>query len=164
MKVIYFDTSAYVKLFSQEPGSATANSLFGLAHDGRIQIYMSYWTINETCAALDRKHRNKELNDEQYRIVSATISKNLMLQGYSNVGLIMLANVIVKNSIDVINTYHVSADDALHLYTAYILKCDHFLCQDKKLINKTDGAISSMKVSNITDEPAMTVLMKELES
>lgn len=99
-------------------------------------------------------------------IISATIHKNLIsnAQQDSNVGLIPLENVILKNSIDVINNYHVSADDALHLYTAFLMKCDYFLCHDRKLVNKTKSEISTMKILNIADSYSMTRLTKELDS
>lgn len=166
MKTIYFDSSAYVKLFTQEPGSDIADLLFGLAYDKRVQIYMSYWAINETCAAIDRKHMRTELSNEEYDIISATIHKNLIsyAEQDSNVGLIPLENVILKNSIDVINNYHVSADDALHLYSAFLMKCDYFLCHDLKLVNRTKSEISTMKILNMADSYSMTQLTKELDS
>jgi predicted nucleic acid-binding protein len=163
---LYFDSSAYVKLFKQEPGTETASLLFRLAHDKRIQILMSYWTINETTAALDRTFRRGEILEEYYPIIRATIIKNLMLYGDqgSNVGIVPLHNSILRYSIDVINQLHVSADDALHLYTAYAMNCDYFLCDDYKLVNKASGGISTLKILNITDSPSMTKLTKELET
>ena len=91
---IYFDSSAYVKLFKQEPGTESASLLFRLAHDKRIQILMSYWTINETSAAIDRTHRRGEISDENYPIIRATLLKNLILYGdqSSNVGIVPLHN------------------------------------------------------------------------
>ena len=165
MKTVYFDSSAYVKLFAPEPGSDIADLLFRLAHLKRIQIWMSYWTINETSAAIDRKHRRREISNEEYDIISATIIKNLIYYADedSNVGLVSLDDIILKNSIDVIINYHVSADDALHLYTAFFMKCDYFLCHDDKLVNRTNKEISNMKVLSITDAAAMLTLMKEFE-
>jgi predicted nucleic acid-binding protein len=82
----------------------------------------------------------------------------------SNVGIVPLHNSILRYSIDVINQLHVSADDALHLYTAYATNCDYFLCDDYKLVNKASGGISTLKILNITDSPSMTKLTKELET
>lgn len=163
---LYFDSSAYVKLFKQESGTATANLLFRLAHDKRIQILMSYWTINETTAALDRTYRRREISDENYPIIRATLIKNLILYGDegSSVGIVPLPNVILRHSIDVINQFHVSADDALHLYTAFVMNCDYFLCDDRKLVSRTNGEISNVKVLSITDPLSMNRLIKELEA
>jgi predicted nucleic acid-binding protein len=163
---IYFDSSAYVKLFKQEPGTESASLLFRLAHDKRIQILMSYWTINETSAAIDRTYRRGEISDENYPIIRATLLKNLILYGDqgSNVGIVPLHNSILRNSIDVINQFHVSADDALHLYTAFAMNCNYFLCDDYKLLNKTGGEISNMKVLSVVDPLAMNKLIKELDT
>ena len=96
---------------------------------------ISYWIINETSAAIDRTHRRGEISDENYPIIRATLLKNLILYGDqgSNVGIVPLHNSILRNSIDVINQIHVSADDALHLYTAFAVNCNYFLCDDYKL-------------------------------
>jgi predicted nucleic acid-binding protein len=166
LKTYYFDSSAYVKLFRHEPGSDTADQLFRLAHVRRIRILMSYWTINETTAALDRIHRKKEISDGDYSLISSTITDNLRSYGEqgSNVGIVPIPIVILRNSINLINQYHISADDALHLYTAIITKCDYFLFEDKKFKNRVDTEIGNMKLLDISDARAMNILMKELDS
>lgn len=73
MRKIYFDTSAYVKTYSQEAGTDVADALFKLAEDKRVKIVLSIWAVNEAVAAIDRKHRRGELTDLQCDLIFATI-------------------------------------------------------------------------------------------
>ncbi len=75
MRKIYFDASAYVKIYSQEAGTDIADSLLKLAEDGRVKIIMSIWAVNEAIAAIDRKHRRGEIRDNQRDQIFATILK-----------------------------------------------------------------------------------------
>ncbi len=111
-------------------------------------------------------HARGEISHENYPIIRATLIKNLILYGDegSSVGIVPLPNVILRHSIDVINQFHVSADDALHLYTAFVMNCDYFLCDDRKLVSRTNGEISNVKVLSITDPLSMNRLIKELEA
>ena len=46
----------------------------------------------------------------------------------------------------------------------FAMNCNYFLCDDYKLLNKTGGEISNMKVLSIVDPLAMNKLTKELET
>jgi predicted nucleic acid-binding protein len=61
VRKIFFDSSVYVKAFTQESGIEIVSQLFQLAYDKRIQILLSVWAINETISAVDRKHRRREI-------------------------------------------------------------------------------------------------------
>lgn len=90
MRKIYFDTSAYVKLSSQVGGTEVADSLFKLAEDKRVKIVMSIWAVNETVAAIDRKHRRGEIRDHKrdliFAIVLATVQGNFSKTKYDSIG------------------------------------------------------------------------------
>jgi hypothetical protein len=75
VKKIYFDSSVYIKAFSKEPGTDVVNQLLQLAYDGRLEILLSVWAINETFAAIDRDERRvrrKEIASEQEKMIFAT--------------------------------------------------------------------------------------------
>ena len=74
MKRIYFDSSAYTKVFTEETGSDNAKRLFELAYKNRVKIVLSVWTINESIAAIDKKcHQKKMMSQELCRkIIAAT--------------------------------------------------------------------------------------------
>jgi predicted nucleic acid-binding protein len=78
VKKIYFDSSVYVKAFSKEPGTDVVNQLLQLAYDGRLEILLSVWAINETFAAVDRKIRRKEIASEQEKMIFATFFQDFV--------------------------------------------------------------------------------------
>lgn len=166
MRKIYFDTSAYVKIYSQEAGTDVADSLFKLAEDSRVKIIMSIWTVNEAIAAIDRKHRRGEINDSQRDRIFATIIKRTIdyaEKPNAPVNFIPIERRILTLSSDVITQYHVSADDALHLYTAYATECECFIYQDEKLKKATGGNVSGMPLFDITSHVDMNRLLKSFE-
>jgi len=62
MALVYFDSSALVKLVVEEEGSDVASALW----DGCDAALSSRLAYPEVCAALAAAHRNHELDDEGY--------------------------------------------------------------------------------------------------
>ena len=67
MKLIYLDTSAYLKEFAREKGSDAIATLFELCKKGEIRLLISEWTINEGIAVIDRKLRRGEITIRRTR-------------------------------------------------------------------------------------------------
>ena len=65
MKRVYLDTSAYLKEFSPETGSETISKLFSACESGKVVLVTSQWTLSESIAAIDKKHRRVELSLEE---------------------------------------------------------------------------------------------------
>lgn len=164
MRRVYFDTSAYVKIFNQEAGSDIATLLFELAHEKRVQILMSIWVVNEAFTAVDRLHRRQEIRDDQRAQILASMIRHTLdfTTPSSGVLLIPTSRELVNKSKDIIIECHVSADDALHLYTAFAMDCECFVYRDDKLKRATGGEVSGMKLLDITDNKDMNPLMKTL--
>jgi predicted nucleic acid-binding protein len=163
INTFYFDSSAYVKLYSQEVGSDCANQFFTLAKVGRVAIMMSYWTINETYAAVDKKIRKKEIQPEQRGKIIASINNSMIQYGDedSNIGFVSVTNDVLNNSLDVIEKYRISADDALHLYTAYLSNSNYFICHDHKLVNAIENNEYGIQVIDITNTAKIELILKE---
>lgn len=161
---VYFDSSAYVKIFAQESGSQDARLLFELAHEGRVQIFMSTWTINETIAAIDRKHRRMEISENELKRILATIIKNTIeySEDSKTITFIPIDREIVDRSQDIIMSRHVSADDALHLYTAYAKDCQYFIHHDEKLKKQIGKKIDDLTLIDVTDHAEINALVKRL--
>jgi predicted nucleic acid-binding protein len=93
MSRIYFDTSAYVKVYKRERGSSRAKTLIDLtSQNKKLKIIMSYWVINESIAVVDharRKYRGisrkPEISEKQWQIVRATILKRIIEYSGSNI-------------------------------------------------------------------------------
>jgi predicted nucleic acid-binding protein len=118
VKKIFLDTSAYVKVFTQESGTQEVDQLMDLAHESRIQILLSVWAMNEAIAAVDRKcFQRRGITPDERDIILATILK----QGIDwadpnrNVYFVPLDPATVNGSVELIYKLHISADDALQL-------------------------------------------------
>jgi predicted nucleic acid-binding protein len=165
IKTFYFDSSAYVKLYSQEVASDLANQFFTLAKLGRVAITMSYWAINETYAAIDRKIRKKEISPVQRKKIIASINNNMIKYGTenSNIGLVSVTNEVLKNSFNMIEQYRISADDALHFYSAYVTNSNYFVCHDHKLVNAIKNNDCEIEVIDITNTTMTEVMLSQLK-
>jgi len=166
LKKIYFDTSAYVKIYSQEAGTEVADSLFKLAEDERTKIVMSIWAVNETIAAIDRKNRRGEIRDPQRDMIFATILRRMIAYAENPnapIDFIPITRSILTLSSDIIKQFHVSADDSLHLATAYATECQCFICHDDKLIKTIGKDMSGMTIIDITSHADTNPLLKSLD-
>jgi len=155
-----------VKIFSQEPGSQEVTHLMELAHEGRIQILLSVWAINEAIAAIDRKYNQRhEITLEDRDTVIATI----LQQGLEwsdpkyNVYFVPLEKTIINGSITLVTKLHISADDAIQVYTSFIKHCEAFICSDEHIKNNVDHKLEDMRILDITDSYETNRLFKCIE-
>jgi predicted nucleic acid-binding protein len=166
VKKIFFDTSAYVKIFSQEPGTQEAKQLMDLAHEGRIQILLSVWAINEAIAAIDKKcFQRKEISANERDIIIATILKQSIewTDPSYNVHFVPLDAAIVSGSVELIYKLHISANDALHLYTAFAMECEALICKDDPLKKNADYKLENLRILDITTHAEMNPLFRSIE-
>jgi predicted nucleic acid-binding protein len=174
MTRIYFDTSAFVKVFHKEEGSTEAIKIIDHAEKhNNIQIIMSVWTINETISAIDQKaYQKTEISKKEAGISIGSIIRKTKEYSRENsrISFIPLDNTIVRESLTFVYDSHLSADDALHIFTAYLHDCEYFLCQDKGIKRKIDGKVSvrsekiKMRVLDITKEKDINELINKLDS
>jgi predicted nucleic acid-binding protein len=174
MKKIYFDSSVYTKVFAKEEGSDTAKRIIKLAETTNdIQIIMSVWTINEVISAIDKKaYQTHEINEKESKQAIATVLQRSIeypRTGKSNIYFARVEHDIIKESTVLIHSLHISADDALHVFTAFYHNCEYFICRDKELKRKIHKQISvtqhnahnpKMVVLDITNEEDMKLLLK----
>jgi predicted nucleic acid-binding protein len=141
MKKIYFDSSAYTKAFANEEGSDIAKRIIKLAETTNdIQIIMSVWTINEALSAIDQKaYQTREITEKQSKQAIATVLQRSIeypRTGKSNIYFAPVEHEIIKGSTVLIHSLHISADDALHVFTAFYHNCEYSICRDKDLKRK----------------------------
>lgn len=170
---IYFDTSAYVKVFHKEKGSTEAKKIIGYAEKhNNIQIKMSVWTINETIAAIDQKaYQRTEISKKEAGISIGRIIRKTKEYSKENsmISFIPLDNTIVRESIAFIYDSHISADDALHIFTAYLHDCEYFICQDNGIKQKMKNKLAirpekiKMQILDITKEDDINYLINNLD-
>jgi predicted nucleic acid-binding protein len=165
MHRIYLDSSAYVKIFKREMGSKLAKQLVSLAENNRIRIFLSYWVINETIAAIDKTHIQRgEIKNTRKEIIIATILKKLIDYSESNIVVIPLNHRFARDSVSYIYKFNISADDALHVFVAVKNNCEYFICKDNRLKQNIDNKIGKLHVVDITSKKEMDRLFKQFSA
>jgi predicted nucleic acid-binding protein len=171
-KRVYFDTSAVIKEFVLEKGSELIDKITNAARDQKLQIVSSVWSINESIAVIDRLSRQKfeetgnpKLSTrEKQEIISTFVERVLGSDENSNFFFAPIAHEIVSKSRVLIDGYHISADDALHVYTAYIFDCTFFLIHDYKTVNRIKkGLEKDIKVIDLGEDSDIQYVTSELK-
>lgn len=152
---IYFDTSVYVKSFKDEDGSNSVNRIIQIAKKNKqLKILMSWWTLNESITAIDSNYKQRKLlsSEERNKIIATILYSSIKyLQNYQNILFVPITSNIVRNSISLIHSLHISADDALHVYTAKKHRCKYFIFQDAHLKRQVTNKMDGMTMVDITD-------------
>ncbi|RMF91434.1 MAG: PIN domain-containing protein [Methanobacteriota archaeon] len=122
---IYLDTSAFVKRYSDEEGSDIVNKVFE-SHE----IVTSHWTLAEAVAAIDKKVARRQITvDERDFSLSVLFSDVL-----GKVTFVKLSDEFLYPVIETVLSHHISADDALQLFSCMVSLSPVFLACDKNLI------------------------------
>lgn len=130
--ILYFDTSALVKLFSMEKGSDEVKALIS---DKSNQIWVSELALVELICAVYRKFRNHELPEEILAPVHEKIKKQFEL-----FNIIPLDSDTIQESQSLIErfgkNYGLRTLDALHIagFNIMVGTAWHFVSSD---INQT---------------------------
>lgn len=134
----YLDSSALIKRYAPEAGTAWVKQLFDpvLNH----QAYFSQVTGVEVAAGLSRKVRTKELSSKYYQLVLQLFLNDLDQGDYN---IVPLNDTMVELAIDLTKRHPLRAYDALHLATA-------------KTVNT---ALASAQLSQLTFVSADTSLL-----
>jgi len=129
---IHLDTSAYVKGFNEEARSDVIEDIFDKCEQKRLEIVTSWWTISESIAALDQAFRKKGiiLKPQRNAAISSLLGKTSDLSKQESLILVEMNEKIIVASWEIIRRMHLSADDALHLFTAKVGKCDLMVVAD----------------------------------
>lgn len=109
----YLDSSALIKRYAPETGTAWVKRLFdpALSH----QAYFSQVTGVEVAAGLSRKVRTKELSSKYYQLVLQLFLDDLDRGDYH---IVPLNDTMVQMAIELTKRHSLRAYDALHLATA----------------------------------------------
>jgi predicted nucleic acid-binding protein len=134
VKLIYLDTSAYLKEFAREQGSDAIATLFKSCESGEIRLIISEWAINEGIAAVDRKLRRGEMTvAERDGVIREVLRETRKLALTTNLTLIPVESALVSSSARLITQRHLSADDALQLFSALAAGAEAFVSTDSRL-------------------------------
>jgi len=122
---IYLDTSALVKRYCEEGGSDVVNDVF----ESDNEIVTSYWTLAEAIAAIDKKVAKRQISEEERDFVISVLFSDVL----NRITFVKISNEFIEAIIEMILAHHISADDALQLFSCIVSLSLIFLASDKGL-------------------------------
>ncbi len=111
--VYYFDSSVAVKRYAPEKGSEWVDATFESAEENTV--YLGQIGVVEIAAALGKKVRTHELNQEEYEEALVVFLKDVQNDDYL---IIPLSEQVVQSAVDLTRRYPLRRYDAVHLATA----------------------------------------------
>src|SRR5918996_697735 len=109
MSLVYFDSSAFVKLVVQEDGSDVAATLW----DGCDAPLSSRLAHPEVCAALAAAHRNRDLDDDGH-----VAARRTWEELWAAVRPVELTAAVERHAGELARRHAVRSADAVHLASA----------------------------------------------
>jgi len=129
--MLYLDTSAVLKLYLQEPGSAEFREDVGRSQ-GRL--FTSRVTYAETIAGLARVHREHRITRHTYRRKRAQFESDWMA-----LQIVEVTQQVLRPCPALIEKYALRGFDAIHLGSAIWLEVAAFACFDVRLRSAAQG-------------------------
>ncbi len=121
----FFDTSAFVKRYIEEPGSERVMEICREAE----HLVLSIICLPEMISTLNRLVREGKLSGDQYRQI-----KDLILDDFEDVEVCDITTEVIKQTILCLEKNPLRAMDALHLGCALVVKPDLFVSSDRRQI------------------------------
>ena len=127
---LYLDTSALVKLYVEEEGSATVRE----AVAGADSVATAAVAYVEARAAFARRRRERRLSSDDYRRTVHELDTD-----WEHYLLLELTSTLIRRAAEFAETHALRAYDAVHLASAKILRERlqgpiHFACWDYNLM------------------------------
>jgi predicted nucleic acid-binding protein len=126
---IFFDSSAFIKKFIQEQGSAEVDEYCQQAS----LLGLSIICLPEMMSALNRKVRERNLSTENYHNLKEQIAEDI-----KDIQIVNLVPEVVEGSIALLENNMLRSLDALHLSCAITWNSDLFVSSDKRQIQAAE--------------------------
>ncbi len=127
----YLDTSALVKRYVEEPGSAEVDKTFSDAYNGYAEICLSQWNILEALVVFDKYSRRLGIDAKKTsRLMLREIKTLLRLRGIRLLG---VTSSVIKRSMRLVLGHHIYSADAIQVVTAQMCGTSFFVTADKRL-------------------------------
>ena len=126
----YFDTSALVKQYFREPGSAVVRALLKRGE----QVFTSILTYAEAHAAFARRNREGVLSSQITRRVAQRFDKD-----WETYDVVLLGQEVLSLARKILYRHSLRSADAIHLASALLLARGtsqptwEFVCADQRL-------------------------------
>ncbi len=123
---VFFDTSAFVKRYISEEGTAEVLKWC----DQATEIILSGIALPEIISAFCRLHREAKITDTQYKQL-----KSLLLADIEDAAICDLAPAVLAQAISSLEKNVLRGMDAIHIGSAVALKADVFISADKRQLD-----------------------------
>jgi hypothetical protein len=141
---VFFDASAFVKRYVDEPGSDKVLELC----DQADQLVLSIICLPEIIATINRLVRENMLSVEDYEQIKRHVLKDL-----EDVEICNLTPEVIDRTISCLENNTLRAMDALHLGCALTMSPDMFVSSDKQQV----GAARREKLNVIELSPPLSL-------
>jgi len=132
------DSSAIVKRYVTEPGSATLDEVFDRAEVGRVKIAFSLWNVGEVLGTFDERHRRGWLEEEEFnQVLREFADENLKLLRLKILDIIPLFAPILADTWTLILSQHIYEADAIQISTSKYSQSEALLSADRNFIKAT---------------------------
>jgi predicted nucleic acid-binding protein len=134
MADVYLDTSALVKRYVHEPGTATVDTIFDKASISALAIATSVWNVGEAFGVFDYRRRRKLLTEREFRI--ALQSLNTEVVGLMRTGALQVYPVrtsLLTEAWSLVLSQHLYQADALQIVTCNNSKSKLLITSDELL-------------------------------
>lgn len=121
----FFDTSAFVKRYIEEPGSERVMEICKEAE----HLVLSLICLPEMLSTLNRLVRKGKLSGDQYQQI-----KDLILGDFEDIEVCDITTEVIKQTIGCLEKNPLRAMDALHLGCALVVRPDLFVSSDRRQI------------------------------
>ena len=124
--IYFFDTSALIKNYIEEPGTDNVASIF----DKADEIFVSEICIIESISTIRRIYEENKITKKDYENLKEEIKKDN--QYFSRISIENVYSIAEK----LIDKYQLKSLDSIQLGSMILLRnqIDYFVCCDKKLL------------------------------
>ena len=130
MTILFFDTSALVKRYAEEPGTQRVDELI----DGDERVLISSLSIIETVSAFRRKYNRDQLTAERMNTLLAAFFREAL----DDFVIVPLEESVLQFSFDLVLEHDLRTLDSLQLSAALSLQTDddpvRFVSADAELV------------------------------
>jgi len=151
---LYLDSSAIVKRYVEEPGSATIDAVFDGAEVGKVRIAFSLWNVGEVLGTLAERRRRGWLEEGEFsEALRRFIDEVLKLLRLRVLDVIPVLTPMLVETWALILDQHIYEADAIQISTYTYSKSDTLLSADKVLIEATkESGLKAIHVEEGADE------------
>ncbi len=122
----FFDSSAFAKRYVEEPGSSIIEEICYDSSD----LALSIICVPEILSALNRKLREKEIEESDYYL-----AKNKLFKEIEDISILNITPWVINKSIELLENNPLRTLDALHIACALEWQPDLFVSSDQRQIN-----------------------------